>query len=150
MKSVGIKLTLCLSMLIMLLTACSGNELVGKWTSTVNQGDVKINIEYEFNSDGTMAQVVKMDSQGIGLATTVSVKGTYTFKDGVITYKVDPKNVKVEGLESLGIPKDQIATIEEETRQQIASRSVKIRDVSIKDGELKGNSDGMTVTLKKQ
>ena len=143
------------------LFACSkSNPLVGKWGLDIDQLGTDVDVEYVFNSDGTMQFSCDMEAESpkmsIDMEGTYSAKidgkslsGKYTYDEGAKTLKItiDPATIELKELdvESLGEGlKDMVV---ESIKKQYVSEET-YTDVEVVDNTLNMNFKGRKVSLK--
>ncbi len=132
------------------LFACSkSNPLVGKWGLDIDQLGTDVDVEYVFNSDGTMQFSCDMEAESPKMSIDMEGKGKYTYDEGAKTLKItiDPATIELKELdvESLGEGlKDMVV---ESIKKQYVSEET-YTDVEVVDNTLNMSFKGRKVSLK--
>lgn len=144
------KAAMCLLAMVMTITAYAAeSDLYGRWIQTETEGGVVAIVSYEFNADGTMNQMMVLQSSSPKMEITGDATCNYTYKGNTITFKFKPNDINITKCEIEGVDPSMVQMVIQQQKQQMSAQEQRLTDVKINGSVLTAKMGKEEITLNK-
>ena len=145
-------LKLALSMAVLLVTfnahaKLEKSEIMGVWTQTQNEQGVNVSSTYDFKADGTVTQILVMNSTSPKMNIIADGTVKYQLADDTITFKFSASDFNFTVFEIEGLPQEYVEIAKQQTLAQMTNMEQKLTDVKIDGNTLTANFNGQPISL---
>lgn len=148
-----VKFTLFLMALVVTFNAqaqIDKSDLLGIWTQTENQQGVNVTSTYDFKDDGTVTQILVMNSLSPRMNVIADGTVKYTLSDDTLTFKFTSSDFNFSMFEIEGLPAEYVDMAKKQMIDQMANTEQKLTDLKIEGNTLTAKFQGHTITLQRQ